>query len=358
NLDGPRGPRSFHLTEELRNTLDAQTLWDDYGIDDDIVPFTNYFSRADIHEILTPDLLHQLIKGTFKDHLVDWVGEYLRLKHGKTRALDIMFNIDRRIAASLLFPNLRRFPQGRRFKQWTGDDSKALMKVYVAAIHGHVPDEMSSLKMFDQTLAKFYRHREVFRDTGVCITGFSLPRQHALSHYHHLIQEFGALNGLCSSITESRHITAVQKPWRRSNRYNALGQMLVTNQRLEKLHMARMDFVSRGMLPPTTVKPHLQSLTFLPDPDDDSNDSGDACPDDSPSAERRIEMVQGNVVLARTASRGYADEITALAAQIGQPLLLEMTQRFLLAQWRLKDPSLPHADDIDIDEYPVIDGKR
>jgi hypothetical protein len=27
------------------------------------------------------------------------------------------------------FPELRHFKQGRRFKQWTGDDSKALMKV-------------------------------------------------------------------------------------------------------------------------------------------------------------------------------------------------------------------------------------
>jgi len=34
-----------------------------------------------------------------------------------------------RIAAAPLFPKLRRFPHGRRFKQWTGDDSKALMKV-------------------------------------------------------------------------------------------------------------------------------------------------------------------------------------------------------------------------------------
>jgi hypothetical protein len=34
-----------------------------------------------------------------------------------------------RIAASPLFAELRRFPQGRAFKQWTGDDSKALMKV-------------------------------------------------------------------------------------------------------------------------------------------------------------------------------------------------------------------------------------
>jgi hypothetical protein len=34
-----------------------------------------------------------------------------------------------RIAAVPLFPGLRRFPEGRGFKQWTGDDSKALMKV-------------------------------------------------------------------------------------------------------------------------------------------------------------------------------------------------------------------------------------
>jgi len=31
----------------------------------------------------------------------------------------------------LAFPELRQFKQGRRFKQWTGDDSKALMKVCI-----------------------------------------------------------------------------------------------------------------------------------------------------------------------------------------------------------------------------------
>ncbi|KAJ6599668.1 hypothetical protein B0H10DRAFT_1825174, partial [Mycena sp. CBHHK59/15] len=40
------------------------------------------------------------------------------------------------------FPGLRRFPEGRGFKQWTGDDSKALMKVYLPTIEGHVPPQM------------------------------------------------------------------------------------------------------------------------------------------------------------------------------------------------------------------------
>ena len=58
-------------------------------------PFTHGFPRTDIHELLSPDLLHQLIKGTFKDHYVTWVNEYLLLVHGETQALGIMQDIDR-----------------------------------------------------------------------------------------------------------------------------------------------------------------------------------------------------------------------------------------------------------------------
>lgn len=41
----------------------------------------------------------------------------------------ILTDITLSIAAVPSFAGLRRFPHGRRFKQWTGDDSKALMKV-------------------------------------------------------------------------------------------------------------------------------------------------------------------------------------------------------------------------------------
>ncbi|KAJ7025454.1 hypothetical protein C8F04DRAFT_890066, partial [Mycena alexandri] len=49
------------------------------------------------------------------------------------------------------------------------------------------------------------------------------------------IRFFGSPNGLCSSITESKHIKAVKEPWRRSSRFNALSQMLRTLVRLDKL---------------------------------------------------------------------------------------------------------------------------
>jgi hypothetical protein len=128
----------------------------------------------------------------------------------------------------------------------------------------------TSLNQLRDAVDRFHHYRIIFQTTGVRPDGFSLPRQHSISHYHPVIRLFGAPNGLCSSITEAKHIKAVKEPWRRSNRHQALGQILLTNQRLDKLAASRVDFTSRGMLQGTcltdvvsqTGKPHTLSMIF------------------------------------------------------------------------------------------------
>lgn len=135
------------------------------------------------------------------------------------------------------------------------------------------------LDALDTALQRFHHYRAVFKDTGVRPEGFSLPRQHAIVHYRDHIQNFGAPNGLCSSITESKHIVAVKKPWRRSGRYNALRQMLVTNTRSDKLAAARVDFLLRGMLEGTCLGEMLHILSG--DQDNVDEDIGGSATSDS-----------------------------------------------------------------------------
>ena len=132
------------------------------------------------------------------------------------------------------FSHLRRFHQGRGFEQWTRDDSKALMKVYLPAIEGHVPSDVvhcfcaflefcyithsdivteQTIHNLEDALKCFHHYRSVFQATGVRVD-ISLPRQHSMTHYSMLIRLFGAPNGLCSSITEFKHIKAMKEPWR------------------------------------------------------------------------------------------------------------------------------------------------
>ncbi|KAG2100144.1 uncharacterized protein F5147DRAFT_747170 [Suillus discolor] len=374
--EGTYGRRSRNHTEVLVEEFELGVLWDEYGLVGDIVPFTNYFPRADIHELLSPDILHQLIKGAFKDHLVSWVHDYIEAQYTEANANKILDDIDRRIALAPAFAGLRRFPEGRGFKQWTGDDSKALMKVYIPAIEGHVPKEMvqalrallnfiyiarriissNSLDAMDDALKRFHRYREIFRTSGVRPRGFNLPRQHSLIHYHKLIRAFGAPNGLCSSITESKHIKAVKEPWRRSSRFEALSQMLLTNQRLDKLAASRVDFVDHGMLRGTCLSYILNKLGILnapleahieqdvPDQDEPfgryhhatndgegSADEGEGNTNAEPDADAVDgPMVLAHVDLAKTAARRIYPEL--IADQIGQPNFTTLIQHFLRDQ--------------------------
>ena len=250
-----------------------------------------------------------------------------------------------------------------------------LSKVFLPAITGHVPTDMvraisafsefcslvrrsviseDSLLSIDEAVISFHHYREIFCNVGVRPTGFSLPRQHSLVHYHHLIQMFGAPNGLCSSITESKHIKAVKKPWRRSNRHNALGQMLITNQRLSKLAAAHVDFTARGMM-------EGHGLQLDVEQDDDADADADAEDGEKCLGEVKLAKTYGECEpcyfinhLTTSTARGYPRDINQLSHHTGHLNLQELIQRFLYDQLHL-DAEIS-GQDIDLQECPQIDG--
>lgn len=239
----------------------------------------------------------------------------------------------------------------------------------------------STLAAIEQALADFHQERVVFEELGVRV-GFSLPRQHSLKHYPALIQQFGAPNGLCSSITESKHIKAVKEPWRRSNKYKALGQMLLTNQRLDKLHAARVDFTARGML----GGPRAHPLPAIPEGDiwdgrglDEeaqpdniprdaaarhqiiAEDEDGGAIDDEPLAEVFLAKRKGmpfylrqkcaTRTLTSITVRGLPKHLEELAVAINVPKLPELLQRFLLVQIR-PDGAQMRSEDVPLANCP------
>ncbi|KAG1738088.1 uncharacterized protein EDB91DRAFT_1237791 [Suillus paluster] len=286
-------PQCQEYTEELVDMGTYLEPWDEFGVVADLVPFTNDFPRADICQLIAPNILHQLIKGI--------------------------------------------------------DNSKALMKVYIAAIEGHVPVDIvctfcaflkfcyivrnnaiteHMLEKLQDAVCHFHHYRKIFLESDTIST---------FSHYLQLIRLFGAPNGLCSSITESKHIKAVKGPWRRSSKYQALSQMLVTNQWLNKLTATQVDFTSRGMLNGTCLSAALEALyenlnVSVPEDDIDGVDHGPTI----------LQMKRARTVLA-------------LAEELNIPHLPEMVYCFLFQQTCPDDPQ--DASEIPIAGCPQYEGK-
>jgi len=232
----------------------------------------------------------------------------------------------------------------------------------------------SALATAEALLKRFHELRRIFITEGVR-ESISLPRQHALPHYLTSITLFGSPNGLCSSITESKHIKAVKEPWRQSSRFRALIQMLRTIIRLEKLAALRRRFLREGLLLGSTAGHFASNLGEESESDGEEMDVdedtsqekdgveeclGDAGPENGPQSLSSItlaatpgilnlyELWPAFIACILTTSlfpeRRYPKGLHKLAEYINEPFFPSEFKSFL---YSVRHPNRPVPDDVE-----------
>jgi hypothetical protein len=263
----------FSKRYEVRNhrqTLDAlEDHWGGYsktiqtlGIRP-TVPFWADLPFVEISGSVTPDLLHQLNKGVFKDHILKWC-----------RGILSDPELDRRMKGLPRYQGLRHFTKGISvIKQWTGNEAKALAKIFLPVMSGckhpeavsaarcvmdfmyraHMPElSDNDLDLLERDLAGFHDLKDVFVRAEVVDDEdrfHGIPKIHMLSHYVRSIREFGTTDGYNTEGPERLHIDYVKEGWRASNHVNALEQMTTYLQRKESWAILTAHLRERGVLP-------------------------------------------------------------------------------------------------------------
>ncbi|KAJ7073219.1 Zn-finger domain-containing protein [Mycena belliarum] len=246
------GNRLNSLLRDEKKTLAAlqdhknrkkNPTFDDDGIRAVYKPFWADLPHTNIFACFTPDLLHQLHKGVFKDHLVSWCTEIV----GKDE-------LDARFKAMNVFAGLRHFKKGiSTVSQWTGAEHKEMQRVFVGVLAGAVSTKVltvvkalidfiyyaqlqsqttRTLNALQAALDTFHLHKQVFVDLGIR-EHFNIPKFHALQHYVDGIRRLGSADGYNTESPERLHIDFAKKAYRASNRRDYTEQMALWLQRQE-----------------------------------------------------------------------------------------------------------------------------
>ncbi|KAI0683644.1 hypothetical protein BC835DRAFT_1409355 [Cytidiella melzeri] len=202
-----------------------------------IKPFWASLPHCDIFQALTPDILHQLHKGMFKDHLVKWTTACVGGKETE---------IDRCYHTMTAHPGLRHFKRGISLvSQWTGAEYKHMEKVFLGIIAGSADQRVEgavrtvldfihyahfetqnedSLSRLEASWRAFHDTKSVFLELGVR-QHFNIAKLHSMSHYVRSIWLLGTADGYNTENPERLHIDFAKIAYRASNKKDYIKQM-------------------------------------------------------------------------------------------------------------------------------------
>lgn len=208
-------------------------------------PFWYDFPLCDIHQAITPDVLHQLYQGVFK-HLVGWCQKAL----GPTK-------LDERIRCLPPAFGLRHFKNGfSALSQISGPERKQMAKILLGCLVGSMPKsgiqavtalldfiyiaqypahDTDTLHYLQDALERFHQHRHYFLQVGVR-EDFNIPKFHSLVHYVDSIKAFGTTDNYNTEMFERLHIDFAKHGWRASNHRDEFPQMIRWLSRQEKIN--------------------------------------------------------------------------------------------------------------------------
>ena len=260
NCNSPLRSQAATLRTLLQHKSgESPYLFDDEGLRPIYYPFWADLPHTDIFACITPDILHQLHKGVFKDHLVKWC-----------TSLASEYEVDARFKAMTDHHGLRHFKKGiSSVSQWTGKEHKEMERVIVPILAGVVdPRALKAvcaiidfiyyaqyqshtditLARMQDTLDAFHLHKGIFVELEVRHGnggGFNIPKFHSMLHYLDSIRALGSADGYNSESPERLHIDYAKEAYRAGNGVDYVARMTKWLQRREAVncHAAYLNWV-------------------------------------------------------------------------------------------------------------------